>query len=90
GCIESDGTESPWIYAEIEATRLLRKNTPKRRKTMDIVSMEGQIIALDEAMSVKYDLNLGHLLLLDQSQIFKLHNCGKTGTNALDFLYDSF
>ncbi|MEG0232353.1 MAG: toll/interleukin-1 receptor domain-containing protein [Hafnia sp.] len=88
GCIESDGTESPWIYAEIEATRLLRENTPERRRTIVKASMEGGNIVLDEAISVKYDLDLKHLLLLDKSQILKLHNCDKTGTDALDFLYD--
>lgn len=87
GCIESDGTESPWIYAEIEATRLLREITPERRQIMFKASMEERI-ALDEAISVKYDLNLKHLFHLDKSHIVKLDNCGKTGTDALDFLYD--
>lgn len=86
GCIERDGTESPWIYAEIEATRLLRVNPPKRRM---MVSMEdASSHALDEAISVKYDLDLKHLLLLEESHILKLNKCGKTGTDALDFLYD--
>ncbi|HBR6870234.1 TPA: toll/interleukin-1 receptor domain-containing protein [Klebsiella aerogenes] len=89
GCIESDGTKSPWIYAEIEATRLLRKNKPERRRTLVKASTEGGVIVMDEAISVKYDLDLKHLLLLDKSQILKLHNSGKTGTDALDFLYDS-
>lgn len=87
GCIESDGTESPWIYAEIEATRLLRENIPKR-KMMVKASMEKRSISMDEAISVKYDLDLKHLLLLDKNKLLKLHSCGKTGTNALDFLYD--
>ncbi|MBV8875928.1 MAG: toll/interleukin-1 receptor domain-containing protein [Metakosakonia sp.] len=87
GCIESDGTESPWIYAEIEATRLLRKNIPKRRMMVK-ASMEERSISIDESISVKYDLDLKHLLLLDKINILKLYNCGKTGTNALDFLYD--
>lgn len=86
GCIERDGTESPWIYAEIEATRLLRVNPPKRRM---MVSMEDtRSDALDEAVSVKYDLDLKHLPLLEKSHILKLNKCGKKGTDALDFLYD--
>lgn len=88
GCIEKDGTESPWIYAEIEATRLLRENTPERRQMMVKASMEGRTIVLDEAISVKYDLNLKHLPLLEKSHILKLDKCGKTGIDALDFLYD--
>ena len=88
GCIEKDGTESPWIYAEIEATRLLRKNEPKRRRMMTKASMEGRSIVLDEAISVKYDLDLKHLLRLEYKDVVKWDGCKKTGEDALDFLYD--
>lgn len=89
GCIESDGTESPWIYAEIEATRLLRENTPERRRMMLKASLEhDQSHALDEAISVKYDLSLKHLLHLANKEVTKWNDCKKTGTDALDFLYD--
>lgn len=89
GCIEKDGTESPWIYAEIEATRMLRENLPERKRMMVKASMEGRSIVLDEAMSVKYDLDLKHLHLLEKEHIIKWEKCGKTGANSLDFLYNS-
>ena len=88
GCIEKDGTESPWIYAEIEATRMLRENPPERKRMLAKASMEGRSIVLDEAMSVKYDLDLKHLLLLEKEQIIKWGKCGKTGADSLDFLYN--
>lgn len=88
GCIESDGTESPWIYAEIEATRLLRENAPERRRIMVKASTEGRSIVLDEALKIKYDLSLKHLFLLRDEHISKLRDCGRTGMDALDFLYD--
>lgn len=88
GCIEKDGTESAWIYSEIEATRLLSENTPERRRMIVKASMEGRSIALDEAMSVKYDLDLKHLLRLNGEHISKWDECGLRGASALDFLYD--
>lgn len=86
-CIDSDGTESPWIYAEIEATRLLRQNTPQRRMRIK-ASFESKSEAMDEAIKIKYGVTLDHLALLDVNHINELHNCNKTGVNALDFLYD--
>lgn len=83
GCIEKDGTESPWIYAEIEATRLLKENRPERKRA----SMEDRFIALDEDISVKYDLVLKHLILLEKEHIDKWRNCEKKGASSLDFLY---
>ena len=88
GLIESDGTESPWIYAEIEATRLLRENTPHRRLHLLKASMESRSDALDEALKIKYDLSLKHLVLLQEEHIGKWRGCGKNGLDALDFLYD--
>lgn len=88
GCIEKDGTESPWIYAEIEATRMLRENPPRRIQSMVKASMEGIFTVLDEAMSVKYDLDLKHLLLLEEEHIAKWGNCRKMGEDSLDFLYN--
>ncbi len=88
GCIEKDGTESPWIYAEIEATRMLRENTPERKRWLVKASVENRSIVLDETISVKYDLDLKHLLLLEKEQIIKWDKCGKIGTDSLDFLYN--
>ncbi len=87
GCVEKDGTESPWIYSEIEATRLLRKNIPERKQAILKALREGVSIAA-EAMSVRYDLDLKHLLPLDGDRISKWGRCGKRGADALDFLYD--
>lgn len=87
GCIENDGTESPWIYAEIEATRMLRKNAPTRHRLLK-KAMESHAHVLDEAVSVKYDLDLKHLLRLGYEEIVNLNKCGKTGTGALDCLYE--
>lgn len=87
GCIEKDGTESPWIYSEIEATRMLRVQVPDRPQLLK-KSMEAHAHVLDEAMSVKYDLNLKHLHLLRKTDIVKWGTCGVKGENSLDFLYE--
>ncbi|MDR3482560.1 MAG: hypothetical protein P4L91_17830 [Burkholderiaceae bacterium] len=88
GCIEKEGTESPWIYAEIEATRLLRTNIPSRHN-MFKKAMEARADALDEAMApIKYDLDMKHLILLNGDHMRKWNNCNKTGDNSLDYLYE--
>lgn len=87
GCVEKDGTESPWIYAEIEATRMLRNNIPVRKREVVKASMENKAVAIDESLSVKYDMDLKHLILLESGDIIKWDGCGEKGTNALDFLY---
>lgn len=89
GCIEKDGTESPWIYAEIEATRMLRVNPPERTRELLKAGLESRSTALDEAISVKYDLDLKHLLLLEASDIITWDSCKKSGEAALDYLYAS-
>ena len=86
GCIEKEGTESPWIYAEIEATRMLRVKVPERHNLLK-KAMEARTDALDEAISIKYDLYLKHLHLLEDKHIVKWGKCGVKGKDSLDFLY---
>ena len=91
GCIEKDGTESPWIYAEIDATRMLRENIPERKKILykSQASVESRSLGIEEAISIKYDLDLKHLLHLEEKHILRWDGCGKKGEEALDFLYEN-
>jgi len=88
--IESGGnsaTPSPWIYAEIAMTRLLRKNTHRgieriARKRDDL----GEVIALYPA-DVAHLSNLGLPDLGNWRKAFQAARREEPRTHALDVLY---
>ncbi len=85
GCIEKEGTESPWIYSEIEATRLLRIKRPSRIVNFMEKASESIIKRLDS--SIMYDINTNHLTPLYDKHILLLDSCDKKGDDLLDYLY---
>lgn len=77
-------TESPWIYAEIAMTQIIRQNIPRRRLVQEtkMFSKGGRI---DEGLKVQYDIDLTHLTDIN---VDTLNNWirGYTKTNANDAL----
>lgn len=80
----NDKTLSPWIYGEIETTRIIRKERPIRLKAF----REGGKI-IEENLDVKYPLNLKHLMDLN-SDLLVQWSRGSTNKplDALDKLYE--
>jgi hypothetical protein len=76
-------TDSPWIYSEIAATRMLRKNIPLRRSTV-LLSKGGEI---NENLGVQYDVNLSHLVDINVDTISNLLGKNLKGKSTLDELY---
>lgn len=80
-------TASPWIYAEVLATQIVReqdlgREIPIREK----VKMEGNIV--QASMPAFYhDLNLKHLTSLSPRAFARWLASGRKGTAALDELY---
>lgn len=80
-------TLSPWIYAEIETSKMIRVSRPKRpiRKKFS----GGVLEKANESLLIKYPINSGHLTEVEPEKLNKI----PTTTNpedALDKLYELY
>ena len=85
GYIHGDVTESPWIYSEIAMTSLIQMRDPSEHRVL-----RKSLVRADEAMQVKYDVDLGHLTTLSRRELEVWVNRAKgvKGVAALDVLYE--
>lgn len=88
-------TFSPWIFAEIETSKIINKITPERlfRKTKMFSEFEKGYVSLNESanreLQISYELELGHLTDLSSCEFEKWINSKFISPeNALDNLYD--
>lgn len=84
--INGEATDSPWIYSEIAITNIIQKRTPHRNLlTKSSVSIEN----IREDLNIKYNLDCMSLIPLDSDDLNSwIENNNKTGSDALDSLYD--
>jgi len=66
-------TFSPWIFSEIETTKLIKKKTPPRieRETRLFSTTKDEYVPLNEstnAMRISYEAELGHLTTLSERE----------------------
>lgn len=81
-------TLSPWIYSEIETSRMIRINLPQR-PMVKTFSKGGEFKSLNENFKIKYPVNAGHLTELDSSKLNEwTTKYSTTPEKALDELYD--
>lgn len=84
-------TDSPWIYSEILASKLIEKKTPQRHKTARIARRVKKLASgerMDEALKVKYKLDLDHLSDLSEEEIINWGiEASSSPENAMDLLY---
>lgn len=82
-------TLSPWIYGEIETTRIIEKHLP-RRKTIKMFNKGGVLLeeAADSSLNIAYPMNMSHLYNLtpDILQLWEQH-FKYEGEKAVDELY---
>lgn len=67
-----DNTESPWLYSEITLTKLLRIRVPKRKLNLIQKGKEGMKMLIEaekKEMGFEYEVDLKHLVELDQSKL---------------------
>lgn len=85
----SEVTASPWIYHELNTSRLVRRRPIKRvRLTTRSAQVESYVADAAEPFHLDYAAPLAHLARLDQVDIVKwAHASGVTGPKALDVLY---
>ncbi|MDX2362396.1 MAG: hypothetical protein QNK23_16425 [Crocinitomicaceae bacterium] len=80
-------TKSPWIYAEIAQSRLIRKKAPTRRFTKSF-SKGGKAETLAMITeNIEYDLELDHLYKLNHSEFLEWLENIKEDQHPLDSLY---
>lgn len=90
-----NSTNSPWIFSEIQTSRIIRKRTPERLlpKTRFFSNkLENKAQSLNESMSpqlqIDYQIELSHLVELRNMEFKKWMNTNSNNPeNALDNLY---
>lgn len=88
-------TFSPWIFAEIETSKIINKITPKRlfRKTRMFSELQKGYVSLNESanreLQISYELELGHLADLNSYEFESwINGFYSSPENALDSLYN--
>ncbi len=80
-------TLSPWIYGEIETSRLIEKRLPVRKRIRGY-SQGGKMINESQNLQMKYPLNIGHFYTLSPEELLKWNTFTySTPEEALDKLY---
>jgi len=80
-------TLSPWIYGEIETSRLIEKRLPMRKKIREY-SQGGKILTESQNLQMKYPLNIGHFYTLSSEDLIKWNTYTYSSPQeALDKLY---
>lgn len=80
-------TASPWIYSEISMCSLIRKRPISAHRTFSLEAL-AESRSLEKSLQVDYDMDLSHLSLLSQADLFAWRKvCNKRGARALDSLY---
>ena len=82
-------TESPWIYAEIAMTKIIRRNIPRRKFLLETKRFsKGGVI--DEKLKIEYDIDLVHLTNIDINTLGEWQNSkpNRNANDSLDKLYE--
>ncbi|MDN7429919.1 MULTISPECIES: toll/interleukin-1 receptor domain-containing protein [unclassified Burkholderia] len=80
-------TASPWIYAELTTSKLIRKRMPSRVVLESIEKSGRERIIADSATPFHYEVELSHLANLNHNDLIRWQNAERRGTDALDALY---
>ena len=78
GIVTTNYTFSPWIYAEIETTRMIRhKKLYEYRNIPKIANESITHFEAKEDWRVRYDISLEHLFELTDSDLIAWQACGR-------------
>lgn len=83
-------TASPWIYSEIETTRIIRRKELKNYRPKNIVNKGIYKEANQSVLNIQYDIPLGHLVEINDQTLKKWDKLWKENNNweyPLDALY---
>jgi hypothetical protein len=79
-------TTSPWIYAELAASRIVRKKDTGRARML----RKAFESAATDSVEIQYPAHLAHLNAIDDKALDQWGRCGEYGLQALDDLYGRF
>lgn len=88
-------TNSPWIFSEIQVSKMIRKKTPNRlvRETKLFSANEG-LVSLNESnrtLQIEYEMNLNHLHKILPNDFEEwVYQQYTTSDEALDSLYAKY
>lgn len=88
----NDKTKSPWIYSEIETSRIIRKRAHRRANEVKVRDMLKSEV-LSEGFEGTFDVDLGHLAKIYQSDLdawassHEINKILERGVHPLDILY---
>lgn len=85
--VGEEKTLSPWIYAELEASRVIRENEPQR--DMGHYSLRHDGLTESVLLQVEYPAELEHLVPLTNDLLNEWRDKGQKGLTALDILYQA-
>jgi hypothetical protein len=77
-------TDSPWIYAELATTRIIRKR-PTGRDTTSVLKKATE--AAMDSLTIHYPAHLAHLTAIDDAILTEWEASGQRKKAALDELY---
>ncbi|QNB12620.1 hypothetical protein G5S35_14255 [Paraburkholderia tropica] len=81
-------TASPWIYAEVLATKVIRQQKLERKiEVRRKAVVESEAMVFDSMPAFYHDLDLEHLTRLLPHEVEQWLAIGKRGVEALDYLY---
>lgn len=84
-------TKSPWIYAELEMSRLIRK---KYHRTENYINERKNFSkaedSIDESLEIEYEVDTNHLLDINATELNNWNRAFRAphSTHALDVLYN--
>lgn len=83
-----DSTFSPWIYSELIATQVLRRNVPNRDKWIALSEQKSfEKFAQNQFPDFKYNVSLDHLTRISAFDLHEWQNSNSTISHPLDVLY---
>jgi hypothetical protein len=78
-------TQSPWIYSEINISRLIRRRVPKRFKLQESLRKSS---AEAFSIGIEYEMDMSHFIELTEDDFDKWHEQLNANLFPLDVLYE--
>lgn len=86
--LEHQTTTSPWIYAELKASSVVRRK-PTGRSVRRKIAATNESVSVADSVEFAYPAHLKHLYKLDDEDLLAWGRSAKIKLDALDVLYEA-